>query len=302
MYRYRGLFWPLLLITIGVVALLVNLNVIDSRAAFQLVNLWPLLLVLLGAEVIVSRTLPRRAVPLVSLVLTVAVLAGALAYVLLAPAAGAAGSQRSDASDRLEGLAAGSLDLSFGAATIQLRGGALGEDLYRAHFEIRQNEQAPLTQLDRSTGTLRIRQRQTWPFAFGAPGRDQVELSLSDRIPWNLRIVGGAVDSTLDLTGLKISRLRVSGGANHGDVTLPSPVGSIPVEISGGATTVTLHLSPGSAARVRVSGGASDLEVDGNHNPGIGDKTWQSDGYSQATDRFDVQVSGGANHVRVLTR
>ncbi len=278
------------------------MGVFDVRVLLRLLSLWPLILVLLGVELIITRTLPRRVVPAVSLLVLLVVVAAAIAYAILAPG-GLAGTQQSTASDRIDGLAAANLELDFGAAEVNLRGGGLGDELYRGRFEFSAAEQPPLVRLDRSSGTLRVEQQQRLPrITFGLPpDRDHVDLSLSDRIPWTLRIQGGALRSTFDLGGLDTSKLQLSGGANTTDITLRAPKGLVLVEISGGATSVTLRIPPGSAARVRVSGGASDLEVDGSHQRGIGDKPWETEGYGQAPDRFDIRVTGGATRVRLLT-
>jgi len=301
-YR-RGFLLPLLLIVIGVVAFFVNIGVFDVRVLLRLLNLWPLILVLLGVELIITRTLPRRAVPAVSLLVLLVVVVAAIVFVILAPIGGIAGTQQSVASDRIDGLSAANLELDFGAAEVNLRGGGLGDELYRGRFEFSAAEQTPLVHLDRSSGTLRIEQQQRLPrITFGLPpDRDRVDLSLTDRIPWTVRLHGGALRSTLDLGGLDTSKLQLSGGANTTDITLRAPKGLVAVVISGGATSVTLHIPPGSAARVRVTGGASDLEVDGSHHRGIGDKPWETEGYGQAADRFDIRVSGGATHARLLT-
>lgn len=303
MYR-RGLLLPLLLIVIGVVALLANLGLLDPRVILRLINLWPLFLVLIGIELIITRTLPRTLVPIVSLLVLLAVVALAIIYVFSAPLGGFAGTQQSAASDRIEGLSTANLDLDFGASSVDLRGASLGEDLYRARFEFPTGEQPPVVRLDRSSSTLHIQHQERPPrFTFGfSPMHDRVDLSLSDRVPWIVAIRGGAVDSALDLTGLEISRLQLSGGASRSDIRMRDPKATVSVDISGGAADITLHIPSGSAWQVKVTGGASDLEVDGAHYGGFGDKSQQSDGYAQATDRFDIRASGGATHIRLLTR
>ena len=60
MYRGRGLLFPLLLIGIGVIVLLVNTGVLSQDALQRLGALWPLLLVILGLQLILNHTLPRR--------------------------------------------------------------------------------------------------------------------------------------------------------------------------------------------------------------------------------------------------
>ncbi|HEV3461859.1 MAG TPA: DUF5668 domain-containing protein, partial [Candidatus Dormibacteraeota bacterium] len=85
MYRNRGLLFPLVLIAIGVVVLLSNTGVLSSDALLRLADLWPLLLVILGLQLILNHTLPRQQATLIGLGATVVIVAAAVAYAALAP-------------------------------------------------------------------------------------------------------------------------------------------------------------------------------------------------------------------------
>ena len=47
-YHYRSFLWPALLILVGVIALLANTGQIPAERLYNLVNLWPLILVVIG--------------------------------------------------------------------------------------------------------------------------------------------------------------------------------------------------------------------------------------------------------------
>src|ERR1700737_1682522 len=87
MYRNRGLLLPLVLIAIGVVVLLANAGVLSSDALLRLGDLWPLLLVILGLQLILNHTLPRQQATLIGLGATVVIVGAAGAYAGVAPAA-----------------------------------------------------------------------------------------------------------------------------------------------------------------------------------------------------------------------
>src|SRR6267378_6666447 len=76
----RGLFWPLLLITIGLVFLLVNFGFIPGVTALSLFHLWPLLLILAGVDIAIGRRWP-----LAALGIDVAVLAFGVALLATQP-------------------------------------------------------------------------------------------------------------------------------------------------------------------------------------------------------------------------
>ena len=56
--RRRGMFWPLVLIAVGVVFLLGNYGLIQPVSFLALLALWPVLLVLLGIDIAFARRWP----------------------------------------------------------------------------------------------------------------------------------------------------------------------------------------------------------------------------------------------------
>jgi hypothetical protein len=314
-WRARGFLFPLILIAVGGVALLANLGVLDPDTLWRVVDLWPLLLILLGLEILLSRTLPAVVAGPVMLAVFVLALLGALAYAATAsPVSGsrapfarplpldvrtAGSAQVTDTSAPLERTQQGTLRLHVGASRVDIRGESLGEDLFRAHLEFPNGESAPTVTVD--SGRIEIDQSGTRRFSFPRVGRRSVELRLNNRVPWTLQLDGGALNGTVDLQDLRLSSLNVDGGAAHLDLRLPPPSGTVRVGMSGGAIDVTLRLPPSTAARVTMDGGANSLSVSrgGRRSGGFGSMVWESDGFASASDRYEVTVSGGANHLRI---
>jgi len=159
--RYRSFFWPVLLIVIGLIALLVQLNVISSDRLYRLADLWPLVLIVIGLEIISRRALTSVAVD-VATVLILAIATGAtIAYVALGPAI-PGGTRVLDASGPIGNLQNASVDVEVGAATINVRGDSSLSDLYGAHIEY--SGPRPEITLDQATGELRISQQGGFRF------------------------------------------------------------------------------------------------------------------------------------------
>jgi hypothetical protein len=76
----RGVFWPLLLIALGLVFLLQNYGLISGISWIAIASLWPLLLVLIGLDIAFARRWP-----LPTLAAEVLVIAGGLALAASAP-------------------------------------------------------------------------------------------------------------------------------------------------------------------------------------------------------------------------
>lgn len=295
-YRYRSFFWPGLLILAGVIALLVNTGVLSVDRLYELVNLWPLILIVLGLELIVRRTLHGTAADVAAALIVVLAIAGAAAYVTLAPNPVANSSR--DYSGGIAGVTQGAVSIFVGAATISISSsGDLGTDLYHAHVEY--NGSGPTVTFD-SGGRLNISQHNNSMFGLQSQ-RFVLNLQLSPSIPWAITEQSGASNDTLQLGSLHVVALTLSGGARREEITLGPPSGIVPVAIDGGALTVRLHRPSGVATSVSVDGGAVSLDADGRSMHGVGSLNYSSSGSTSAVDAYRIQVSGGACNVSLDT-
>src|SRR5437764_1359530 len=195
MYRNRSLLFPLLLIAIGAIVLLANVGVVTSDALLRLGDLWPLLLVILGLQLILNHTMPRQQATLIGLGATVVIVIAAVAYATLAPATNF-GTRQANFSDRLAGLTAATLDLGYSGATVDIQGGTnLDDSLYRAHVEYPGTDDPPTISLDHESGTLAIDERSGFsPLRLFGAARRHAVITLTDRIRWTIKISGGAAN------------------------------------------------------------------------------------------------------------
>ena len=297
--RGARLFWPLLLILVGVVALLVNVGTLPAAALWRLANLWPLILVLIGAEIIVTRLLPPRPAAAVSAVLLLIFAAGALAYAALAPGvSGTAGTVVSSAP--AGALTSARLELDVVAAQVEITT-ATGPNLYQVRIDYPAGAVRPLVSFDQQTGTVRIRPGSSGALDFlrFAPGKQTVELTLSRSVTWSLSLQGAAVDGRADVGAGRLSAVTLDSAAGHLDLVLPRPQGTVPSDISAAAFQGALHLPAGVPARIQASGAAARVNAFGQQLSGFGDRTWTSPGYATAAPRYDVRVSGAASEITI---
>jgi hypothetical protein len=295
--RYRSFFWPVLLIVIGLIALLVELNVISSDRLYRLADLWPLILIVIGLELITRRALTGVAVDVATILILLIAGAGAIAYVATGPAI-PGGTQVLDSSGKTGDLKVASVEIDVGAATIIVQGNsALGSDLYKAHIEYSGSK--PEVALDQSTGELRISQQGGFPFF--AAHRFVLNLEISPSVTWSFHINSGATTNTFKLTDIRVGAIEINTGASREDITLGPAKGTIPITIDGGAVTARIHRPAGTQVSAQVSGGAVSLTGDGRRVGGIGNARWQSDGYGGAADAYKIEVNGGACTVTIDT-
>jgi DNA-binding MarR family transcriptional regulator len=187
--------------------------------------------------------------------------------------------------------AAARMIMETSASRLGFGGPAPESDLLRATFT------GPLPDVRVSNGVVTVRYRRS-PLAAFSPRRARI--ALSGALPWTIELRGGLTDLDGSLAGVPLSRLDVEDGANHVDLDLPAPTGTVAVRIGGVASSVRLRRPTAAAVGLRVDGGISHLRLDGaRHEQVGGSRRFTSPGYAEATDRYEVEVLGGASDVRI---
>ena len=179
------------------------------------------------------------------------------------------------------------------ASRLGFGGAAPAGELVRATFT------GPLPDVRVSSGVVTIRYRRGALAAFTSRG---AKIALSGGIPWTIELQGGLTELDGSLAGVAVSRLDVEDGANHVNLDLPAPAGTVSVRVAGVASSVRLRRPAGAAVGLRVAGGISHLRLDGaKHDQIAGDRRFMSPGYAGASDRYEIEILGGAGDVRIAT-
>jgi hypothetical protein len=289
--RYRSFFWPAVLILAGLIALLVNTGAISGDRLALLFDLWPVILIVIGLELIARRSLRGTTSDVAAALIVLVAVVGAVGYVVASP--NPAGTHTSDASGALGSVDKASLEIDAGAATVTISGSAdLGSELYRAHFDY--SGPSPEVTFDAGSGAVRISQPNR---GFFGSGKFTMTLQLNPSVPWGITVNTGASNNTISVANVRVSRLALNTGASREEITLGTPSGIVPLTIDGGALTVRLHASSQTQASIAVSGGAVNLSVPGRQIHAFGDATYQTPGFSGAADAYKVEINGGACNV-----
>jgi uncharacterized membrane protein len=125
--------------------------------------------------------------------------------------------------------------------------------------------------------------------------RQSAEVALNASIPWRLEMPAGISNLTADLIGLHLTGVSIGGGTAHLELRLPRPSGTVPISIRDGAATVMIRRPAGVAVQVTAPDGAVNVQFDERRISSIHSQMpVQSGDYGDATDRYDVELHGGA--------
>jgi hypothetical protein len=285
---------PLLLIVAGVIALLANVGLIADGFWDRLFQLWPVILVVVGIELLTRGAGTRTAVRLGAFALVVVVAAAATLYVV-GPWLPATGLQNGTSSAPIGGLASGSLHLSVGAGTVTLTSANLGEDLYSASYSSSGIAPSRSFEVNGSTLSIKVGNRNAVPWV--RQGDDRLDLTLNQSIPWSVTIDAGGVNGTLDLRAADLRSLTVNSAAGNLTVELAAPANAVPISFNGVAQNLIVSVPAGTPVRVHAAGIAGSVVLpDGRAlNAALGDRSWQSTGYPGDAGSYSIEVSGVAS-------
>ncbi len=295
----RGLFWPLVLITIGLVFLLVNYGLIPGVTALSLLSLWPLLLILAGVDIAIGRRWP-----LAALGIDVAVIALGLVLLSTQPAilggpfftfGGSVGGER-DVSVERQGATALSLEINGGAGRFRVVGGSPAlVEAHSASADLRLRRSDAKGQPTNAHPDVRI--DQIGNRRVGGTTTD-VETRIASDVPTELSINGGAGEFFIDLSDVKITSAELNVGAASLTLTLPKPTSNVNIEVNAGASSLVVEVPDGIEARVTTTGLVLTLRSS-NPRISVSGSSAETSGYGAATARVTVHVTAGASSITI---
>jgi Domain of unknown function (DUF5668) len=308
----RSMLFALLLIAVGVVLLLQELEVIPAD-----VGVWPIVVIGVGAAMLVERVARGDAsgtgliLPLVLIGVGTAFLLrdldvveedGTLApLVVIAVGAGlvlGALPSRSAVDAAQRGVALGdatraAVRVVHGAGTLRIGAHLGGPNLLEARVpggEVRSSRVGEGLEVD--VGAAR-----GFRFPLGLSGRLDWSITLARTVPVELSLRTGAGRTDADLSDLRVVDLYVETGASAVAVTIPAQ-GRPSVRIRGGAAEIHVAVPSRMAARIRTRGVLAEVAIDLHRFP-LQFGEHRSPGFEDADDRAEILIEAGAASVRV---
>lgn len=294
--RRRGgsLVLPILLIVLGVLFLLDNLNITSGIDWGTIWKLWPVMLIAIGLEVILVRHVSFGAILLVIIII---VIGGTALWWSVATESGDRITERfswpTDGAERAE------LELELGVGKLRLTGYADMADLLIADLDLAPNADVRKsidTNADVARGRISSARSFPWlPFFRGGKMNDW-DLRLNSRVRWELDVESGVGDVRLDLTDLRVSVLHLNSGVGAVDMILPRR-GAVRATINGGVGDIRVTIPEGAQARLKADRGLGSLTI-GSRFKRHGDY-YETEGYDRAESAIDLEIDIGVGSVTV---
>lgn len=319
---YRSVFWPILLIGIGLLWLLNNLNLIPGWSWGTLWQLWPIFLIAIGLDLLVARRSP---------ILGAVVALGTIGLVIALVVAGTSlGISRNPEviteqfSEELGNADSARIDLNFSVGPAEIRLLEDSNDLFQAEISHLGEVQFTSSGTNRKTIQLDTKElsfNSGW-FDFVNERELKWDVAISPEIPIELDISGGVGEADLDLSGLDLTDLSIDVGVGKFRVVLPAANDSYAAKIGGGVGETYIEVAEGADVRLDIDGGVGEFtirlpadaavrldasigvgrvrvpanfrQISGGDSDFVGeDGVWETAGFDSADHRIFITFNGG---------
>lgn len=280
------------LVVIGLLLLLTNLGWLDRTFWLAVLDLWPLLLIVLGLHLVLSRTIFWMVPALVGIVLAGAVyIFGAdIPFLPWVNAARIVEAFQYPIGPEIEKL---DIQVNVGAADLTLRrseDGSVSGRLAGRHVPVVTH---------RNLGDhLRLTLRQQRPWAGLFEGLARWEVFVPEDVPVELNVEGGAGVFELDLRGLDVRSVMLRGGAGRFDLQLDATGSHTTVRAESRVASIQLQVPQEAGLRVYLNRNLIE------HNLSAAglirqNSWWQTPNYEQSERTIDVYVDATIGNVEV---
>ncbi|HWL00693.1 MAG TPA: DUF5668 domain-containing protein [Parapedobacter sp.] len=306
--------WGLILLFVGGVLLLDNLDIIDFywRSVF---SMWPVILIIIGVNLLV----PKRGIGnAVSIVVTVAALAFLAVRGTFPPhdnwwifdnkewKTERRGSENNNKSrEKSSGVFTHEYDGAITTAHLHIKGGAveyeiegLTDDLFHAEATSTLGAHQLETTTNGSTANLTFSMRDTKKGNWNIKGDENwAKISLNRNPIWHISLNMGAGAAEFDLSEYKVASLNFNGGAASFEAKLGMPLEETTIAAESGVASVEIEIPRAAACKIIIKSGLSSRDFPGFTKQDDGSYT--TEGYEQASNRFVINLKGGLSSFAV---
>ncbi len=288
---------PFILIGLGIVLLLQQLNVIQWSVWEVAFRLWPLIIIAVGADILIARRSFLGA--MAALLVVLALLGGGIYLMGTGPSARGDRLTTEEISFDLGDATTGNINLSLDAGEMNI--GFLAADSRNViEGTIRQTPNEEVTSKhDFSGAKVNVVIQSRWPqsYIFNSGIDHTWDLALTRRIPLDVDLSLGAGEIVADLTELQVTSVDVHIGA--GSLILKLPAGSdIIVNISIGAGSAEIYLPGNAPVKIQCTTGVGNCALP--NGSGFWGQNYTSPEYSSSEHQIQIEVSVGVGEAEII--
>lgn len=299
-----NIFWGILLLTLGVVIILRNLDIFYFNF-HSLFRLWPLIFVFWGITI-----LPVKA--FIKLILSGAAIIIAIVILTQYPAEEYSWFQwdshehsheYSDEGDWIQQHLTDSFDSTLTMVRLDLDAAAgkfyiknQTNELYEIDNEGGFGSYSAIVTRDENEATVKVRQNKK--HIRGSDFKNTVWIALNPQPVWDMNIEVGAAGLEMDVTPFKVENIDIKGGASSLELRLGDKSAQTKINIDAGASSIELKIPDASGCELHTSTVLSSRDLEGFEKISTG--LYRTSNFSGATNQVIIDVEAAVSSLSVI--
>jgi len=299
--KYRNIFWGVILILVGILFTMENLNLINFNVR-ELWRLWPVVLVLWGISIIPVDKWIR-------LGLVLLVLAGSVFFMLNRTVEWENDHTYNVEWPEIEDITSlqdfditnedstefATLDMEAAAGTFNLRDTTTSllyfsqsESGFQYKYFVKKTDDRIKINIETSEGHV----------GFNNKSNNKVHIKLNEHPLWIINLEAGAAAVKFDLTPFKIKKLNVETGAASVKLKMGDKYPETRVNIEAGASEIVLEIPKESGCELEVSAVFSGKKLDGFEK--IDHGHYQTSNFDTAANKVYLQINAAVSSYKII--
>jgi len=291
-----------ILLSVGLVLLLNNLDYVDWSVWFSIFSLWPVLLIAIGIEKLFAKTALNFLAFLSPILLLLAILGPAYFYLNHIEETHFPGKTFNWDKEMEFPYKKGYASLDFDAGKLVV--GSSVDKLITAELDYWRREPLCVYNYSEQDSVVRLNIRDVdrfWKgwFKVGFKGSRNWNIHLSDKIPWELEIENDAMSGDLDFSELILEKLTLDLDVSSLKVKLGDKAKSLKASIDADVSSLELLLPKSAGLKIEKRASLSSSEFKNIPLKREGKRHWTYN-YDSAPSRIEIRLKGDISRLKIV--
>ncbi len=295
--KYKNIFWGLVLILLGVLFTLKNLNIIQFNWVHFL-GLWPLLLIFWGISLIPINEIIKFVLYILALIFGIYLVNtskdDSIWFLKFQNFAENKYNEQIIEKEYYSNIKVAQLKLSAVSGSFDVKGntdklliftnkGTLGE--YK--ISEKNNDSTIFIDLGLESNIVSVNKNQD----------NSCKLLLNTTPIWNLIFEAGASDINLEIKDFKVEKIKFEGGASNLNVTLGNKHPNTVINVEAGVSSIKINIPKSSGCELIAENVLSSKKIDGFTN--ISGKIYRTENYDTATEKIKIYLEAAVSKFEI---
>lgn len=285
----------IILVTLGLVFLIANLGIISWSFLFNIITLWPLVLIIVGVNIIFSKNYVIRTGSWIFLLVVL------IGYSIVYDGnyyrnySYNSTHTQGNAVIRDEKIVSADLELVLGGTELGIKAGS---DKYLIDLQAKDKIHHRVEN-SRNNQHATVYVENTSKEFFGRKRIDQkVSMELNSEIPWKVNAKIGAIAGRLDFSKLALEELKLDVGAGDLDILFGNLSPNMSGEINAGASNLKLHIPNSLGVKISSTSVLSNTNLNSLGWTKLG-SDYISPNYHESEFKMNMDIKMGIGNLNV---